>query len=156
MKSETEKESLDLINSLNDPKIAEEVQASRLTNPAQDLSTDILGFFSERLVRIKKMQDIEDVTEQAILEKIQDGKDITFSQLTSFLTNQREQSTLATESILALLRPAQGSSNPLLSSFSKKADKNIGDDKPIDVETQRKVDLIFRAMQQYEDNQSKK
>lgn len=150
--NETKKEVNDLLSAFDDPKIENEVSAINMQDPSIKTRTELFQFFSTRLIGLSKRESFKDKI-QAALEEYMESGEVTFPQLLSLYKVVFSESSLASESVLSLLRPTPGTPNPLLTAMDtrKTVDDNFGNmHDQLDTKSVKAIDLLYRALKKYE------
>jgi len=148
MKQETEKETNLLLEAFENPDSIAEVKSAQMEDPKENLGKVMLDFFNDRLDQIKQSTDFKNEVREELRKKIKAGE-IKGDNLAKLLISLEEQDSIKDASVFALLRPNNGSNNPLLSSFTRKTESLV-DAKLNDGPTQRSADQLSRLMQKLE------
>jgi hypothetical protein len=150
-------ETAELIDKFKDVEIIESVNDAKLNDPVQQMRTDMMSFFSGRIKSIKENKEFKDKVKEALLQRIEAGKDVTFSDLKSLFAMLYEQGTLENDSVLSLLRPAgPNATNPLLSAvLARKEDGESDGTAPTNFPVMDKVYRLLLKMEQEEASKEK-
>lgn len=152
MNLKTEKETNILLQAFEDTDIEADVKSAQMEDPKENLGQVMLSFFNDRLTQITESTNFKKKVRDALEKKIE-ANEIRGDSLAKLLVSLEEQDSIRDASVFALLRPNNGSSNPLLSSFTKKAEgltDSNGNNKLMDGANQRSVDQLYRLLQKVE------
>lgn len=140
-------EANNLLNSLEDVNIDDQIRAIQSYDLLEDLKKDVYKFFSQRLSYI---QDKESFTEkvQKKLEEFLDRDELNFDQILSLYRLGLSKTSEATDSITSLFRPTPGAPSPFADNIakSKESDDFENSFENMTPEDLRKLDKVFRAM----------
>jgi hypothetical protein len=159
MTDETEIKTFDIIDKLDNKKIKGQVDQIKMINPINELGNNLLEFFVLRLKEINKIEETIEVATEEAKRRIKEDKNVTFPQITNFITNLQQQQALASESVFSLLRPVQNTINPITNLFTRKEDENSGElINNLSSEQMKGIDKLMRLLETYEkaDNNEKK
>jgi hypothetical protein len=148
MNEKTENTVTDLIGQFENPENSKLVKDVQVSDPLNELGRDLFSFFKQRIARIADIEDVKKIVLESLIKKMEANDEVTFTQLANFFINLSEQSSIASEQIVSLLKPTQAStSNPFASSITKDSNKDKmgqGLDGGYSPEMQRKADKVFR------------
>lgn len=148
MDKDTKKELDRIMAATDNPEIEQEVQDAIVSDPMLELKNTLLGFFSNRLSKIKEKEVFLRKVQDAIEKKIDSTPDMKINELLSIYKSISMEMGVATEAILSLFRPSKdGVVTPLLTG-EKRSDKMDEAFSGSDPETARKVDALFRLVNQ--------
>ncbi len=151
-KNETNEEVNNLLNAFDDKDINDEVEAANLQDPSIRTRTELFQFFSTRLLGLSRREKFKDKIQEALESHIESGE-VTFTQLLSLYKVVYSESSLASESVLSLLKPASGVPNPLLTAMDtrKTVEDSFGDmHSELDTKSIKAIDVLYRALKKYE------
>jgi hypothetical protein len=155
MMKQTEKTTNELFSALENPDNKEKVLEAKLDNPVEEMGKDLMSFFKGRLELVNNLEEFKQAIQTELLKRIQEDKNVTFSQLSNLFISIFEQGSVASEGIISLLRPstAPGISNPILASMTKKDNKLEENNLNIPPEDLPKLDALFRLLQKMEEQE---
>ena len=151
-KNETNDEVNNLLNAFDNTAVESEVDALNMQDPSIKTRTELFKFFSTRLLGLSKREKFKDKIQEALEDHIE-NKDVTFAQLLSLYKVVYSESSLASESVLSLLKPASGVPNPLLTAMDtrKTVEDGYGDmHQELDTKSVKAIDMLYRALKKYE------
>ena len=102
--------------------IEEVIDEMKVHNPVQSLRLSIFEFFKNRLRYIEKDTALRNATEQALLAKIQ-GNELSVNQLMNLLSDVKQQSTIATDSVFSILKPVPNSNSILDANIDRREEE---------------------------------
>lgn len=114
----------DIVVSLSDRELAKEVDAVRMIDPITSLRNTIFDSFKKRLEIIFDDEDIKTAAMDKLKEKISNDE-LTVPQLMSLVNSSRQNSTVAMDSLLSVLKPVPNATSPLFSNMDKEREENI-------------------------------
>jgi len=156
-KNETNNEVDSLLNAFDDETIENEVGSINKQDPSIKTRTELFQFFSTRLLGLSKREKFKDKIQTALEDHIATGE-VSFTQLLSLYKVVFSESSLASESVLSLLRPTPGTPNPLLTQMDtrKTIDDGFGNmHSELDTKSLESIDKLYRALKNYEDEDKK-
>jgi|SRR5208282_679276 len=113
MNNETRGEVLSVIDGLNDKETKEDVRNIQRLNPVDILRISVFDFFKSRLHTIEKDEELKKAVENKLLEKIANNE-LNVAQLISLARGLRNDTTMAVDSLLSILKPVPNTTNPLM------------------------------------------
>jgi len=150
-KNETNNEINNLLATFDDKNIDQEVEAINMRDPSIKTRTELFQFFSTRLAGLSKREEFKDKIQAALEEHIDKGE-VSFSQLLSLYKTVFSESSLASESVLSLLRPSSNVPNPLLTAMDTRKTVDDFDNihQELDTKSIKAIDTLYRALKKYE------
>ena len=147
-----------LVPKLRDKELEEDVQGIKSLDPISSLKICLFDFFRNRLNKIKKEDELFELTKKALMDKIKDGgPEITFSQLENLLLQLKKDSRSETNDILDLFKSSEeGSGSSLITiiaggSNKGKDDSDLGDLKPDEYNNLHKLTRLLEKLDEKED-----
>jgi len=124
MDEETKQETQELINTLKNKDIAEEIKTVQAQSPVQQLRESLFNFFDSRLKAIEKEDDFLRVVREALIAKVETDE-MSTAQLMQLFNQIKNQSSKSLEVLLNAFKPTEGDSTIMGSSSHPDTDRAI-------------------------------
>ncbi len=113
MEEQTNKEAVSIIKELNSPETTTAIESIKKINAVDDLRLHIFSFFKARLDTVARDEILKKAVEEKLLEKIANNE-LTVVQLMQLARGLRNDTTMAIDSLLSILKPVPNTTNPLM------------------------------------------
>jgi uncharacterized protein Yka (UPF0111/DUF47 family) len=102
-----------LMDTLNTPALAAEAMAIRERDAMEDLKSEVLAFFKNRMASISRAERVKELIFQQLESDIEGGV-LNFDQIMSVLTRLDRGTTESADSIISMFRPTGNGGGSLL------------------------------------------
>lgn len=110
MKEDVKKESLDILKKLGDPVVSKNIQSTMNISLVDKFKISILSFYESRLNLLAKDVELKNIVEAKIKQKIIEDE-LSTPQLLGLLKALKAEDTIATSSLLEILKPVPNASS---------------------------------------------
>ncbi len=117
-------------------------------DPIHNLRSNVFNFFTDRLDRIKKKENLLEKIQEALESQV-DGGELTFDQLRSLFSSVSREQSAASEGIISLFRPVPGTPSIFANNIGapERPDPYKEAFNSLSPEKLQKIDALFRFLE---------